>query len=43
MATLKQWQYDPTVAKAYRWLIEGLRWRVAGGRRADGGGSTRRD
>lgn len=43
MATLKQWQYDPTVAKAYRWLIEGLRWRVAGGRRADGEGSTRRD
>jgi hypothetical protein len=43
MATLKQWQYDPTVAKAYRWLIEGLRWRVAGGRRADGEGSMRRD
>jgi DNA-binding transcriptional MerR regulator len=43
MATLKRWGYDPTVAKAYRWLIEGLRWRVSGGRRADGGGSARCD
>jgi DNA-binding transcriptional MerR regulator len=42
MATLKRWQYDPTVAKAYRWLIEGLRWRVAGRRCADEG-STRGD
>lgn len=34
VATLKRWEYDPTVASAYRWLIEGLRWRVAAGRRA---------
>jgi DNA-binding transcriptional MerR regulator len=25
IAILKGWNYDPTVAKAYRWLIEGLR------------------
>lgn len=42
MATLKRWEYDPTVAKAYRWLIAGLNWRVAGSRRSDEG-STRRD
>lgn len=29
IAVLKQWEYDPTVAKAYGWLIEGLRWRVS--------------
>jgi DNA-binding transcriptional MerR regulator len=29
IATLKRWEYDPAIAKAYRWLIEGLRWRVA--------------
>jgi hypothetical protein len=30
IAALKRWEYDPTVVKAYRWLIEGLRRRVAG-------------
>lgn len=29
IAILKQWEYDPAVAKAYGWLIEGLRWRVS--------------
>lgn len=35
IAVLKRWDYDPTVAKGYRWLIEGLRWRVAESRLAD--------
>ena len=30
IATLKRWEYDPTIAEAYRWLIEGLRRQVAG-------------
>lgn len=30
IATLKRWEYDPNIAKAYRWLVEGLRIRVAG-------------
>lgn len=29
IATLKQWEYDPTMANAYGWLIEALRWQVA--------------
>lgn len=29
LATLKRWEYDPAIAKAYGWLIEGLRWRVS--------------
>src|SRR3712207_3250469 len=33
VATLKKIEYDPSVAEAHRWLVEGLRWRVgAGGR-----------
>lgn len=38
IAILKQWEYDPTVAKAYRWLIEGLRWRVSECKGGDGEG-----
>ena len=42
ISILKQWGYDPTITKAYQWLIEGLRWRVARRRHASGGeGSTR--
>ena len=36
IATLKRWEYDPSMAKAYGWLIEGLRWRVSGRRDDDG-------
>ncbi len=43
LATLKRWEYDPTVAEAYRWLIEGLRWRVAGSRSANGGDGAGRN
>jgi DNA-binding transcriptional MerR regulator len=43
IATLKRWEYDPTKAKAYRWLIEGLRWRVVKSQRADGAGCMRLD
>lgn len=43
IATLKRWEYDRTVAKAYRWLIDGLRWRVAGSQRADSDSSMRPD
>ncbi|WP_166395126.1 MerR family transcriptional regulator [Rubrobacter marinus] len=43
ISTLKRWEYDPTVSKAYRWLIEGLRWRVAGSQRTDGDGSIAPD
>ena len=28
IATLKRWEYDPTIARAYGWLVEGLRWQV---------------
>lgn len=28
IATLKQWEYDATMAQAYGWLVEGLRWQV---------------
>lgn len=30
IAALKRWEYDPSRAKAYRWLMEGLRCRVTG-------------
>ena len=29
VSTLKNIRYDPTLARAHRWLVEGLRWRVA--------------
>lgn len=41
IATLKRWEYDPTIAEAYRWLIEGLRRRVAESQRAEGERSMR--
>lgn len=28
VAVLKKIEYDPSVAEAHRWLVEGLRWRV---------------
>ena len=28
IAALKRWEYDPTIARAYGWLVEGLRWQV---------------
>lgn len=28
VSTLKKIEYDPSVAEAHRWLVEGLRWRV---------------
>ncbi len=31
ISTLKQTPFDPAVAEAYRWLVEGLRLRVMGG------------
>lgn len=37
IATIKGWEYDPTIAKAYGWLIEGLRWQVVGWRGGGGG------
>lgn len=43
MATLKRWEYDPTVAAAYRWLIEGLRRRIAKSRRVDAEGRATPD
>jgi DNA-binding transcriptional MerR regulator len=30
VATLKQLEYDPSLAEAHRWLVEGLRWRTEG-------------
>ena len=33
VSVLKKIQYDPSAAEAHRWLLEGLRWRVA--RRAE--------
>lgn len=38
MATLKRWEYDPAIMEAYRWLIEGLRWRIAESQRVEGEG-----
>jgi hypothetical protein len=32
VASLKKIEYDPAVAEAHRWLVEGLRWRVDAGR-----------
>ena len=32
VASLKKIEYDPAVAEAHRWLVEGLRWRVDPGR-----------
>lgn len=43
MATIKRWEYDPAVAEAYRWLIEGLRRRIAESRRADAEGRATPD
>jgi hypothetical protein len=43
IANLKRWEYDPTVAKAYRWLIEGLHWRVVGSQGTDSDGSIHPD
>lgn len=43
LAILKGWQYDPTVAKAYPWLIEGLRRRIEGSGRANADRGTRPD
>ncbi len=40
ISILKQWEYDPTLAKSYQWLIEGLRWRVARRQHASGVAST---
>ena len=28
VSVLKEIEYDPTLARAHRWLVEGLRWRV---------------
>lgn len=41
IATLKRWECDPTIAEAYRWLIEGLRRRVAESQHAEGERSMR--
>jgi hypothetical protein len=43
IALLRRWEYDPTIAEAHRWLIEGLRRRVAQSQRAGGEGRMRRD
>lgn len=29
VSTLKNIPYDPILGEAHRWLVEGLRWRVA--------------
>ena len=28
VSILKEFEYDPSLAEAHRWLVEGLRWRV---------------
>lgn len=43
IALLKRWEYDPAIAEAHRWLIEGLRRRVAQSQRAGSEGRMRRD
>lgn len=43
IALLKRWEYDSSIVEAHRWLIEGLRRRVAQSQRAGGEGCTRRD
>lgn len=32
VSVLKEIEYDPSLARAHRWLVEGLRWRVTQGR-----------